>query len=337
MTTHTIFVSGTHCAACKHLIEDIVSEHDTVVSVTVSLKQETLTVETKTETEADSLIEALTPRLAEHGYSLHTTQPVRTRGTAHEWIAGGAIAVLGILGFILLERAGVASWIGTSEATLTTAFLVGLIASISTCLAVVGGLVLSVSATYAHEGKGLRPQALFHIGRISGFFILGGLLGALGEVVHMGIYASAALGLIASIVMVLLGIHLLDVVKGVHVFTLPRGISEGGMQLAHRAGMFAPVLLGAVTFFLPCGFTQSMQIVALASGDMVVGALTMLMFALGTLPILALLSFGSVDLAKSKYRGTFFKAAGMLVILFGLFNIHNALVMFGIITPLIGL
>lgn len=78
---------------------------------------------------------------------------------------------------------------------------------------------------------------------------------------------------------------------------------------------FAQFLIGKVeTFFLPCGFTQSMQIVALSSGSFVSGMFIMLAFALGTLPMLALLSFGSASTIVIKYAPLFFKSAGVVVI-----------------------
>jgi sulfite exporter TauE/SafE len=134
--------------------------------------------------------------------------------------------------------------------------------------------------------------------------------------------------------MLLLGIHLLEVTKKISAFALPGSVSRVTTGFARRAGSLAPIFLGAATFFLPCGFTQSMQVKALSTGSSAEGALTMFMFALGTLPVLALLSYGSLDLAKSKFRGSFFKAAGLLVILFALFNIYSALVVFGTINPI---
>lgn len=330
---YTFYVSGTHCSACKHLIEQTLTEESDIERAVVSLSDETLAVHMQSDTDAEALSMRLTKLLSAHGYGVHTEKPQPKLHT-NDWLYGGIFAVLAVLGFLALERAGVTSLVGASEATLPTAFLVGLVASVSTCLAVVGGLVLSVSATYAHEGRGWRPQAFFHAGRLVGFFILGGLLGLLGEALQIGFYGSAVLGVVAAIVMLVLGIHLLEITKKVRAFTLPRGIADTFTTVVHKAGPATPLLLGAVTFFLPCGFTQSMQILSLSSGSVVTGALTMFVFALGTLPVLALLSYGSLDLAKSKYKGVFFKAAGMLVILFALFNIYNALVVFGVLSPL---
>lgn len=333
-TTHTFYVTGTHCPSCAYLIEDVLSHEADVEKVQVSLADEIVTVRSTATEDAATLANRYSGLLAENGYALYVEKPVK-KSNPQEWLYAGTFTTLAILGFILLERAGLTSLIGTNEATLTTAFLVGLVASVSTCLAVVGGLVLSVSATYAHEERSAKPQAFFHVGRFVAFFILGGLLGVLGEIVQLGFYGSALLGAVASVIMLVLGIHLLDLTKKVRLVTLPKYVSTTLANVARKAGGYAPFFLGAVTFFLPCGFTQSMQVVALSSGSFVTGALTMFVFALGTFPVLALLSFGSLDLAKSRYRGIFFKTAGLLVILFALWNIQNVLAVFGVITPLI--
>jgi sulfite exporter TauE/SafE len=77
-----------------------------------------------------------------------------------------------------------------------------------------------------------------------------------------------------------------------------------------------------------------MQVVALSSGSFVSGSLIMLAFALGTLPMLLLLSFGSASFAHSKYAPLFFKSAGVVVIGLGLFAFLAGLAGLGIINPL---
>ena len=62
-------------------------------------------------------------------------------------------------------------------------------------------------------------------------------------------------------------------------------------------------------------------------------ALTMFSFALGTLPVLALLSFSSLSMQKKAWSGIFFKTAGLVVLFFGIFNLLNGLSAAGIIPP----
>jgi len=60
----------------------------------------------------------------------------------------------------------------------------------------------------------------------------------------------------------------------------------------------------------------------------------MFAFALGTLPVLSLLSFSSLGIHKKAHSGVFFKAAGLVVIFFGIFNLINSFVAAGIMPPL---
>ena len=77
-----------------------------------------------------------------------------------------------------------------------------------------------------------------------------------------------------------------------------------------------------------------MQVAALSSGSFMSGALIMLAFALGILPMLALLSFGSASFAHGKHGSLFFKSAGVVVVGLGLFALLGGLAGLGIITPL---
>jgi sulfite exporter TauE/SafE len=115
---------------------------------------------------------------------------------------------------------------------------------------------------------------------------------------------------------------------------MPKFLSKHALGVSRFNHTLTPLLVGIATFFLPCGFTQSMQLYALTTGSFLSGGLTMLSFALGTLPVLALVSFSSFSIQKSSKSGVFFKTAGLVVIIFALFNLINSLVVVGIIPPI---
>ncbi len=238
--------------------------------------------------------------------------------------------------FVVLQKIGIVNLIDASKVTYGTAFVIGIIASLSTCMAVVGGLLLSMSTTFAKEGDKIKPQLLFHGGRIVSFFVLGGVIGAIGSAFTLNTSATFILGLVIGLVMLILGINLLDVFPWAKKLqpSMPKFISKrvhGATKLNHT---LTPLIVGVVTFFLPCGFTQSMQIYTLSTGSFLKGGLTMLAFALGTLPVLALISFSSFSIHKSSKAGIFFKTAGLIVILFAIFNLLNSLVVIGVLPPL---
>jgi len=142
-----------------------------------------------------------------------------------------------------------------------------------------------------------------------------------------------------ALVMLVLGINLLDVfhfTKRLQI-TMPSRFSRHIVNGSRNDHYLAPLLVGIATFFLPCGFTQSMQLYALSTGSFTQGALTMFIFAFGTFPMLALLSFGSLNIAHKPWKGIFFKTAGIIVILLALLDLTNALVTAGIISPILNL
>ncbi len=213
--------------------------------------------------------------------------------------------------------------------SLPLALLVGLVAGVSTCLALVGGLVLGAAATYAQNhpdatrAEKFRPHLIFNAGRVIGFFILGGILGLLGSTFKLSPLLSGLLTFLVGLVILILGLKLLEIfpVLNKFEFSLPKSFGRT-VKTGAKSNGASPFILGALTFFLPCGFTQAMQIYALGSGDFFTGGLIMAFFALGTVP--GLLSLGGLSAVFSQKKSTtFFKIAGAVVVLFALVNLNN--------------
>jgi sulfite exporter TauE/SafE len=154
-----------------------------------------------------------------------------------------------------------------------------------------------------------------------------GVIGIIGVTFAPGIIGTFVIGLVIGLVMLILGINLLDIFPWAKKLqpTLPRLISKKLLGIKKFNHTITPFLLGIITFFLPCGFTQSMQIYTLSTHSFWTGSLTMTAFALGTLPVLSLISFSSLSIKPDK-MSIFFKSMGMITIFFALFNIYNSLV-----------
>ena len=336
MKTYTFHVVGMHCKACIMLIESELADVPEVSKAKASLENFSVEV---TGNFGDKLPERvaqdLSAVLKTHGYTLS----VEEQKHSIKWsdfnlavpIAGAFIAL-----FIILQKLGLVNLVTTADVGYGTAFMIGLIASVSTCMAVVGGLVLSMSANFAKENDKVKPQVLFHVGRLVSFFVLGGVIGALGSAFQLGATGTLVLGILVGVILLILGINLLDIFPWAKKFqpTMPNFIGKRVHGLKNINHTLTPLLVGVATFFLPCGFTQSMQIYALSTGSFWTGSMIMFMFALGTLPVLSLLSFSSLGINKMTQSGVFFKSAGLVVIFFGVFNLINSLTAAGIIAPL---
>lgn len=331
MNRYTFHVSGTHCASCKILIEDILGDEPNISNVHVDIKKQMVSLSTN-ESNQTELAKTLTEKIRGNGYILSVEKVKEEKkdgGVIWQALPIG-VAVLAL--FFMLQKSGILNFGIGGQTTPTTGFLIGLVASVSSCLAVVGGLILSLSAKIAEEdSNNKKPFYLFHVGRLVGFALLGGVLGLIGKGLGINYMFQAILMIIASFIMIGLGLNLTGIFKK-SKFTLPSGIFNFFRKVEHQT--FAPLLLGVGTFFLPCGFTQSMQVAALSSGSLISGSLIMFFFALGTLPMLALLSFGSSSFAHSKHAPLFFRSAGIVVIGLGIFALISQLTALGIIDPL---
>jgi sulfite exporter TauE/SafE/copper chaperone CopZ len=334
MNKYIFHVSGTHCASCKILIEDVLGEQEFIQNARVNLKKELVEIETDSDKSQDEIVSILNDKVKPNNYVFSVEKIIRDKESDGVIWKAIPIGLVFLILFFILQKSGILNLGIGGKTTPVTGFLIGIVASLSSCLAIVGGLVLSLSAKVSQDegsGKAKKPLVLFHVGRLLGFAVLGGVLGMIGKAIGINFLLSAILGLLASSVMIILGLNLVGVFKKNNI-TLPSGIF-GFFRKAENT-FWAPALIGIGTFFLPCGFTQSMQIAALSSGTFTKGFLLMLSFALGTLPVLALLSFGSVTFAKSQNAPLFFKSAGVVVIGLGLFALLSGLAGVGLINPL---
>ena len=328
-------VQGMHCSACTLLVESELGDFPNVKSVKASLKNNSVEIigdfGNKT---AEQVASELTVPLKSHGYVLSVEKQIVKKNWSDFKIAIPIASAFAVL-FVVLQKIGLINLVNAGNVTYGTAFAIGIVASLSTCMAVVGGLVLSMSATFAKEGDKVRPQVMFHGGRLISFFVLGGIIGTIGSAFTLNTSGTFVLSLIIAVVMLVLGINLLDVFHWAKKLqpSMPKSVAKYAHGISKFNHTLTPLLVGVATFFLPCGFTQSMQLYVLATGSFLKGGLTMLSFALGTLPVLVLVSFSSFGIKNSSKSGIFFKTAGLIVIMFALFNLINSLVVIGIIPP----
>ena len=213
------------------------------------------------------------------------------------------------------------------------ALLVGITAGFSTCMALVGGLVIGLSARYAENHQSatvvqrFKPHLFFNLGRIVTFFVLGGVIGSFGSLSKLDGTITGLLTIIIGFVMLILGLQLTELFpklsnKGI---TLPVGLAKLFGINQHKNREYShknALILGGLTFFLPCGFTQAMQLVTIGSGSFATGSIVMGLFAIGTAP--GLLGVGGLmSVIKGKFSKTFFRFVGVLVVLLAIFNISN--------------
>ncbi|NQV12343.1 sulfite exporter TauE/SafE family protein [Candidatus Uhrbacteria bacterium] len=330
----TFFVRGTTCGSCEVVIERELRALDKVKSVDVSHASQQIKIELAGNERVTA--DEITQKISKHGYRVANKEENQKKKEAINWARIGGVAVIVFGVYLFLDKIGILRFSPTSAepAGLFAVFTVGLIASVSSCTAVVGGLIAAVSSHVSKTQDGMsakerfRPHLFFNIGRIAGFGVFGALIGWLGSAIQLSSWANGVFILAIAILMIVLGVNLLNLFP-VPVVKMPKWLAHKVHDLSESKSPVAPMALGASTFFLPCGFTQSMQLFALSLQDPFQGAMIMTVFALGTAP--ALLGIGRMtSVFSGKKLKEITSVAGILVLVLGFSNSLNGLTLLGI-------
>ena len=315
----TLKIGDMQCRSCEQRIEQAVRKIGGVVYVKASYAAGSVLV--KFQPEQCSVL-AVRQAIYSAGYTVGV--PKRSTGTMKD-TAGMVLVFL----FILL----LGYW-GTDfnmtgrlpgQVTYLLLFAAGLLTSLH-CVGMCGGIMLSQSVGVGGSGKfaALKPALAYNAGRLTGYTLLGGIVGALGAAVSLSLGITAGITLLAGIFMILMGVNL----AGFNIFK--RYLKLPSLPLASSRGK-TPYWIGLINGLMPCGPLQTMQLYALGTGSAAAGAMAMLVFALGTLPLM---------LACGTLAGLFNKAAtarllrlsGVFVIALGLVMTSRGLALVGINT-----
>ncbi|MBI5071455.1 sulfite exporter TauE/SafE family protein [Candidatus Falkowbacteria bacterium] len=331
MNKITIPIKGMHCRSCEILVEKNLKNIRGINRAEVNYKAGKADIFYNNSLPAG---ESIKKAIKDAGYDVGYKEKA-------SWFSKDKSDYINLLkgAGILFLVYSIAKWLGlfsfgidTDSTNILIVLVVGLVAGISTCMALVGGLVLSLSARHAEKHPEISakqkfvPHLYFNLGRIIGFGILGGVIGMLGSVVRPSIGTLGFMTIAVGGVMIFLGLKLVEIFPALKdkTISLPKsianffGLNKEQKEYSHK-GSF---ITGVLTFFLPCGFTQAMQLYAVSTGSFSRGFLVMSLFALGTAP--GLLGIGGLaSVFKGKKAKIFFAATGLAVILLGWFNIAN--------------
>lgn len=262
--------------------------------------------------------------------------PLDPRTPPQRGWAGSALILL-LLGAVALALGPAAAltgdWLSGPDAAgrLGLVFLTGLTVGGLSCMAVQGGLLVSVvgnrvarldpgQSHAAHLRSLLLPAGQFLLGKLAAYTALGAVLGGLGA--RIPLKMQGWLLLTAGLFMLAMAAQTL----GLHPLLLrllpapPKRLQRAIRGRSRQGDRWAATSIGAGTVFLPCGITLAMEALAMTAGSALAGALVLFAFTLGTAPLFLGLALALGQLQR--LSGAAFRplAAG-LVALIGLFTL----------------
>lgn len=343
-----LYITGMTCINCQYRIEKKLSETAGIRSVRVSYQKGTADIAYDTdEISLKSVIEQI--EALDYGVTL------KRQEAAADIDRIVSLLVLIVSLYVLMQQLGILNLLvpgqlADSKMGYGMLFLTGLLTSVH-CIAMCGGINLScIPKKNAHKGQQMAaesdtagrfaavlPAFAYNAGRVISYTAIGFLLGLAGMILGGGAggglspFFQGILKLIAGVFMVVMGINMLDLFPWLKKFDLhlPKffAVKIGKQRRKGRGSFYVGLLNG----LMPCGPLQSMQIVALASGNPLAGALSMFFFSLGTVPLM--LGLGSIVAALGKkFTRAVMQAGAVLVTVLGLAMLSQGVSLSGLLS-----
>ena len=328
LKTKTLKIGGMTCARCQETIQRRLRNIAGVSGADVSYNAGTATVTYDPDILSHADIAGVIQKL---GYEV---LPDTTRPTGVGYIRAAGLLLIIASVYLVLEHFGILNLLAPSQLaqadmTYGMLFVIGLVTSVH-CIAMCGGINLSQTLGQTNGGKyaSLKPSALYNLGRVISYTAVGFIVGALGSTITFSNTAQGVLKLIAGVFMVIMGLNMLGIFPWLRKLT-PRMPGSLAASVHARGANKGPLVVGLLNGLMPCGPLQAMQIYALSTGSPVKGAISMLLFSLGTVPLMFGLGALSSLLSK-RFARRVMTAGAVLVAVLGLSMLTQGVSLAGI-------
>lgn len=328
-----IYTSGMHCHACEVLLERAIKDVPHVTKVEAN--QATGLIEIFHDSQKPDK-QAIETTIIENGYTIwkeeHNPWINPNPNIFREFFMSLLIIWWILLLFSTQKIFDFSALVKVNSTTIFAPLLIGLTAGVSSCMAMVWGIILGLSAKWneANLKKStlyrFTPHLWLNLGRIIWFSLFGAILWVMGAMLHISVTLLGLLTLFVAIVMFFLGLNLTELSPKLSKvsFTLPKSFSSQIHTSKQEFSHSWAFTLGVLTFFLPCGFTFAMQLAAIQTGSAIGGATIMGLFALGT--TIWLLGVGGITaFFKGEWGKKAFRFMGVIVLVMAFWNFRNGL------------
>ena len=213
----------------------------------------------------------------------------------------------------------------------------GFLGSFGHCVGMCGPLTVAFALSqenHPQQKNSWRFHLLLNIGRIISYTLVGAALGGLGSTVIASGQLAGVGSELRQLMAIITGIMLIWFGLGqIKPNWLPRlpffhplqgaihnRLNTGMDRLSAQQQWWTPALLGSIWGLIPCGFLYAAQLKALETGDLIIGALTMLCFGMGTMPTMLGVGISASRLSADK-RSQLFRLGGWITISIGILTL----------------
>ncbi|MBQ9609695.1 MAG: sulfite exporter TauE/SafE family protein [Lachnospiraceae bacterium] len=323
--TEIIKVKGMFCTNCESRIQKTLGNINGVTSAVADYQKEEVKV---TYIDDKVTIEDLKKEIVKLGYE--------TASDSDRYIQVVSILIILLAAYVIANHLGLTKVFNIFPSIETTInmgmlFVIGILTSVH-CIAMCGGINLTQSTmTAKSDGRLIGNNLSYNVGRVISYTILGGIAGGIGSIISFGGVMRGSVAVLAGIIMLIMAFNMLGIFKRLRKFNvhMPKGFYLGLSKLLKGRSSF---VIGLLNGLMPCGPLQSMQIYALSTESIVKGMLSMLLFGMGTVPLMFGFGLFSGRLNK-KYAKYMLTVSAFLIFIMGLHMIGKGLALSGVSLP----
>lgn len=211
----------------------------------------------------------------------------------------------------------------------------GFLGSFGHCVSMCGPLTVafSLSCSTNHQLNIFRFHLLLNIGRVISYSLVGAALGGLGslfiassQLIGIGSNFRQVMAIVTGLMLIWFGLAQIKPDLPSLPFLHPikgewhNRLNAGMMRLSFQKSWWTPILLGAVWGLIPCGFLYAAQLKAIETSNLLLGAVTMVCFGVGTMPMMIGVGVFASKLSADQ-RSQLFRLGGWLTVGIGLLTI----------------
>jgi sulfite exporter TauE/SafE len=167
-------------------------------------------------------------------------------------------------------------------------FLIGFLGSFH-CVGMCGPITLALPVVFEKKSALFLSRLLYNLGRVITYALFGAVLGLFSNrimIIGLQEYVSITLGLLI-VVYVLSPKSLKAQLASTSIYTsISNSIKNGFNKVSQKKSVTSFLLIGIINGFLPCGFVYVALAGALTTGGIIESTGFMVLFGLGTLPIM---------------------------------------------------
>jgi sulfite exporter TauE/SafE len=320
-----LYVNGMTCEACAKKITARLQQEPAIKKVEVDF------ISTKCFLSYDRnkiTLDDISNIVSDLDYSLVT----KGQRTKYYFIVLGIAIIVAAVYLLAQNLFGFGGVEITEETNLAMLFVIGLLSSFH-CVAMCGGICLTQTIKYISDNTSKKfrkvvPTLLYNVGRVLSYTLIGGAVGLIGSAFSFSSVVQGIIKIAAGLLMLIIGLNTLNIFPWLKKIT-PRMPSSISNKLNSKVKDAGPFFIGLLNGFMPCTPLMAMQLYALGTGSWYLGMLSMLLFGLGTIPLMFI--FGCVgSITGKKFKKTLATVSSVLVVVLGFFMFTSGFTLAGI-------